>query len=184
MAESKNVAVGKPRIGGAVHTALASQNNTLPTDTTTALSGFTALGYVSADGLRNGTSMSTSEFKAWGGDTVFTAVPGKTDTFTFKLIEALNPEVLKVVYGSENVEGSLDKGLSVSATNGDYEDRVWVFDMDLRGVLKRIVVFNAKITNVSEIVYKDDEAVGYEITITCAPNNSGITHMEYMKNKA
>ena len=180
-----NVSAGKPAVGGAIY--VAAIGTTLPSDATTSLGGsFTCLGYVSDDGLKNTTTPTTEEIKAWGGDTVLVTQTEKSDTFSFKLIEALNVEVLKVVYNSDNVSGStLTSGITVSVDADEAEARIWVFDTILTGgVLKRIVVPNAKITEVGEITYKDNEAIGYDITIKAMPGDSNFgyaTHKEYIK---
>lgn len=180
-----NVSAGKPAVGGAIYTA--ALNATLPTDATTALgTGFTCLGYASDDGLRNTTTPSTEEIKAWGGDTVLVTQTDKTDTFSFKLIEPLNIDVLKVVYNSDNVTGtSVENGITVTVDSDEAEARVWVFDMIMTGgVLKRIVVPNAKVSEIGEITYKDNEAVGYDMTIKAMPGPAAFgyaTHKEYIK---
>ena len=180
-----NVSVGKPKVGGAVY--IAPLGTTLPTDATSALSSFTCLGYVSDDGLRNATSVSTEDIKAWGGDVVLTSQTEKSETFALKLIECLDVNVLKAVYGSSNVSGTsaaTGSGIVIRANSAEAESNCWVFDTVLTGgVMKRIVLANAKITELGEIVYKDNEAVGYDITLKALPGGNSFnndTHKEYI----
>lgn len=179
-----NVTVGKPAVSGAVSTA--ELGTTLPTDATTALANdFTGLGYISEDGLTNANTMESDNLKAWGGDTVYSYQTDKQDTFTFTLIEALNVDVLKAVYGEDNVSGTLAAGITVKANATEVPAAVWVIDMILReGAVKRIVIPNGKISEIGEITYADEEAVGYEITITAMPGSDGDTHKEYIKRTA
>ena len=182
MADAKNVTTSKPKIGGAVYRA--PLDTTLPTDATTALNeAFVCLGYISEDGLTNENSPDGDKIKAWGGDTVHTYQKEKSDTFQFKLLEALNPDVLKTVYGDDNVTGTLKDGLTVKANSSAAEDKAWVVELILNGVLKRVVVPKAKITEMDDIVYADEEALGYDITITATPDKDGNTHYEYIKEK-
>lgn len=178
---SANVTTGKPQVTGAIYCAPLA--TTLPTDATTALNNaFKGLGYVSEDGLTNANSFDSENVKAWGGDTVDTIESNKVDTFKFKLLETLNADVIKAVFGSANVSGALSTGMTVKANAKEREAMSWVVEMILRGgILKRIVVPNAKISAIAEIVYKDNEATGYDVTITAFPDASGNTHYEYIK---
>lgn len=182
MADAKNVTVSKPKIGGAVYRA--PLGTALPTDATAELNAaFVALGYISEDGLTNANSPSSDKIKAWGGDTVHTYQTEKDDTFQFKLIEALNEEVIKAVYGDSNVTGSVKEGLTLKANSSAAEDCSWVVEMVLNNVLKRVVVPCAKITELGDIVYADEEALGYDVTLTATADAEGNTHYEYMKEK-
>jgi len=154
----------------------------LPTDATTALNAaFASLGYVSEDGMSNSNSSDSETVVSWDGDTVATIEGDKADDFTFKLIEALNVEVLKTVYGDSNVSGDLESGIIIKANSTPQSSYSWVVDMVLNnGVLKRIVVPNAKVTSVAEIAYKKTEVLGYETTISAVPDSTGNTHYEYI----
>jgi len=181
MANNKsNVSVGKPKIAGAIFRA--PLGTTLPTTADGALdAAFKAMGYVSADGLTNANSISTNNIKAWGGDTVLVSQTDKTDTMACTLIESLNSDVLSAVFGSDNVTGTLQTGVSISVNAEAQEEAVWVVDMLLNGnTAKRIVVPSGVISALADIVYKDDTAIGYGITITCLPDSSGNTHYEYI----
>ena len=175
-----NVTAGKPKITGAIWTA--PLGTTIPTDATTALdAAFKCLGFVSEDGVVNSNSPTVEEIRAWGGSVVLTTSSEKPDTFQHTLIEALNVDVLKLVYGDDNVTGTLQTGITIKANNNVQDTFIEVIDMVLRnGVVKRIVIPNASVTEVGDITYSDSDAVGYETTVSGAPDAQGNTHYEYI----
>lgn len=180
MPSSSNVSAGKPKVTGAIF--IAPVGTTLPTDSTTALvSAFVELGYASDAGVVNSESRETETIKAWGGDTVLKPFTGKEDTFQFTLIEALNVNALKLVYGDSNVTGDLTNGISIKSAAEDLDYHSFVIEMVLNGAIKRIVIPSAKVTEVGDITYADGEAIGYDTTLSAVPDAAGGTHYEYIK---
>ena len=174
-----NVTVGKPKVSGAVYRAPIG--TTLPTDATTALdAAFVSLGYVSEDGLSNNNELSVEATKAWGGNIVLRSLTEMNDEFALTLIETKNVDVLKAVYGDDNVTVDADGNVTVNVIAEDPEEAVWVFELALRGgIARRIVIPDGAITSRDEITYNDSDAVGYGITISAYPDASAKTHVEY-----
>ena len=178
MPTAAKVSAGKPKTAGAIYRAPAG--TTLPTDATTALAAaFKELGYVSEDGVRNNNSPDSDNIKAWGGQTVLVVQNEKVDEFTFTLLESLNSDVLATVYGSNvTVSGST---ISIKAKADPIPESVFVIDMVLAGnYAKRIVIPGGALKEVGEITYKDDEPIGYEITLSALPDSTGVNHYEYI----
>lgn len=180
MSTVANVSVGKPNANGAVF--VAPVGTTLPTDaSTTPAAAFKELGFVSEDGVVNNNSVESDSIKSWGGQTVLTPATEFTDEFTMTLIESLNTDVLNTVYGSTNVTATS----STISINVNAKERValsFVIDVAMTaGAMKRIVIPSGQISEIGEITYKDDEPIGYEITISALPDSSGNNHYEYIK---
>lgn len=181
MPTATNVTTGKPAVAGAIFVE-ASSSAMLPTSADSALSNFTNLGYCSEEGLTNNNSFDSNDIHEWGGAVVLNVEQNFADKFSFTLIEALNVDVLKEIFGSANVSGALATGITVGAKPAQHVDKKWVIDMIMRNnVLKRICIPAASISEVAEISYTNGDAVGYKVTLTCKPDSSGVTHYEYIK---
>ena len=175
------VSAGKPKKTGAIFAA--PKGTTLPVSTSEALDdAFKCLGYVSDAGVVNSTNIESQKIKAWGGDTVLVIYSSKEDTYKYTLIEVKNVDVLKFVYGADNVSGTLETGITVNV-NADQPDEVsLVIDMIMSdNTAKRVVIPTAAISAVGDITYDDNSAAGYETTVDCIPDSDGNTHYEYIK---
>lgn len=181
---AQNVSVAKPKVGGAIF--VAPLGTALPTDATTALNAaFENVGYISEDGVVNTNSPDTDTIKEWGGASVGKIDNGKDDTWQFTMIEALNPTALKLVYGADNVSGTLANGITVKANSNEQADVSLVIDMILKGgALKRVVLPSAGVSEVGEVTYAATSAIGYQTTLLATPDESGNTHYEYTKAAA
>lgn len=181
MANEAYVTAGKPKVGGAIF--VADTGTTLPTDATSTLAtGFAGLGYCEESGVTQSRSSSTDEVKAWGGDTVLITEDDTSETTQFTLIEVMNVNVLKEVFGADNVSGTLETGITIQSGAESHQARAWVIDMVLKNdALKRIVIPKGTITEIGDVVYNDTDPVGYPITITAASDSNGKYHYEYIQ---
>lgn len=175
-----NVTAAKPRTAGVIFRA--PLGTPLPTDATSNLaSAYKALGHIGEDGFTNSNTATSEDIRDMGGSVVMTVQTEKEDKFSCKLIDALDIEVQKAIYGEDNVDGTINTGLTISVNADEPEEAVWVLDTVMRnGVLQRIVIPDGKISELGEIAYKRDEAVGYDVTITALPDNAGNSHYIYM----
>lgn len=186
MGNTSNIAAGKPKITGAIF--VAKTGTELPTDAKTELNKeFKQMGYISDNGLENENKIDSDKVKAWGGDTVMTLQKEKTDKFGYELLEVLNVDVIKFVYGENNVSGTLKTGIDILANSEEPETRTVVVDMIMGKALKRIVIPSAKLSDLEKITYKDTEPVGYKVTVTAFPyefkDKKTGTHREYVVEK-
>lgn len=185
MNNTANVTTGKPKVSGAIHRAPVG--TALPTDAETALNAaFACMGYISEEGVVNRNSPESDSVKAWGGDTVLHFQTDKPDEFNFTMLEVQNEDVLKAVYGDDNVvvtpaaQGT-PKKITIKANSQELEESSWVIDMIMtNNGMKRIVIPKGKITETGEIQYLDSDAVGYDVTVSAVPDAEGNTHYEYM----
>lgn len=180
MANATNVTNAKAGLTGPIY--WAPLGTTLPTSVETQLdAAFKALGFVSDDGVTNDNSPESDEVKAWGGYTVLNMQTERPDTFGFTLLEALNVDLLKVIYGSDNVTDASGE-IVIKATADDMAHGAWVIDSILQdGKKERIVIPNAAVSELGTITRVDSEPISYELTIKAVPDTDGVYHYQYIK---
>lgn len=180
-----NVVSGKPRVGGAVF--VAPIGTPRPADATAQLNAaYKNLGYTSDDGVKETTSRSTEKIKAWGGDTVKVIQNEFGVEVSLTLIELLNAEVLKLVHGAGNVDitpATASKGNLYKLKLNSEPLPAMQFAIDLKdGDAVVRLDFIGQITETGDITYKDEEVVGYEITITALPDSEGNSMRKYIND--
>ena len=170
----------KPKTGGSVH--VAPLGTTLPTDATTALAAaFESLGYISKDGITNSTTRESASIKEWGGSTVLNPQTEFEATYKMTFLDSVDLNVLKAVFGSANVTGTLATGITVKVNADELDEQSWAIDMVLNGgAVERDIIPSGKITEVGDIQYVADDAVMFEVTITTHPDSSGNNAYKYL----
>lgn len=158
-------------VTGAVSTGLTSA--AAPTGTASALTGFTDLGYVTEDGvtITFPDAGDATPIKAWQNGAVVRVIRSTTEdnpTVTFMLMETKK----------EAVEAALGVALVQTATEGSFEfdtadimaAKSWIVDVVDGTELIRAYVPAGVPTSGVELVFKNEEPIGYAVTLDCERN--------------
>lgn len=153
---------------------------TVPTDATTALpAGLTPLGLVGDEGVTVTREGSNEEIRAWGGQIVRVVKTESSQNVTLQFLESDKAEVLKEVYGEDNVTVT-GTDISVRHTGEQLPSRVFVFDMKDGNKRRRLVLPNAQITDTEDFTFTHADVIRYGVTITAYPDESGACAYEYI----
>ena len=163
-----NIVAGVPLATGGI--LIGDLTAAAPTTATGTLTGFSAAGYIGEDGVTEANERSTDRIRAWGGDTVKVVQTEHNVTYQFTFLETLNADVLKAVYGEDNVlttpatasSGTLHE---VQVNAATLPHKSYVFEVKDGDAKIRIYVPDGQITEVGEITYSDSEVIGYEVTV-------------------
>lgn len=183
MPSNADVRIGAPdqKVTGAIKHAPKGTAIPALTDITKAAvtlnQAFTGDEYVSQDGLTLAPSMSTTEIKDWSGATVRKVLESFDGTLSWTMIST-NAGALAIAFGADHVTTAVATtahGAQVQAALGAYlpEEQAWVFlmkDGDARIV---IAVPDGQITEVGEVTFASNAAVGWQVTLSCYPDASG-----------
>lgn len=187
MQNPQNVAAAKPNAAGGVY--YAPLGTALPTDASTALAGtYTALGYVSEDGIQPNREQSVDKIKAWGGDIVAALVTEDAKSFEFTLLEVFSKDVQEFVHGVSNVTavaatpGTKGATLTISDKAFKPEDCILVFEMNHDGKKRRVVVTNADMSITGEEPYTDGGLSAYQITADALKDSNGVRVIEHLED--
>lgn len=167
-----NVVVG---ITGKVYSGATSA--TAPTNSTSTLTGFTELGYVSADGVSFTIDKSTNQIRAWqNADLVRELVTEATVTYSFTLLETTQ-EALELYFGSDMVGGKIQ--LNPSNTGGK---KSFVIDVVDGAKAIRHYIPSGEVMSVEAQTIQNGEAISYGVTLTAyakAGRVADIFHSEF-----
>ena len=183
MPNTSEVRIGAPdqKVTGAIkHAALGTPIPDLSDVTKSAVtldSAFSGNEYVSEDGLTLTPSRSTADIKDWSGATVRKVLESFDGTLNWTMIST-NAAALGIAFGEENIEtvaATITDGAKAKAALGAYlpDPQAWVFlmkDGDARIV---IAVPNGQITDVGEITFASNAAVGWPVTLSTYPDEDG-----------
>lgn len=178
----------RPMVGAPVTAtggvAAGPVDSTLPTDATSDLpADLTPLGLVGDEGVALTRERSTDDIRAWGGQIVRTVQTEFSETASLQFLESDKAEVLREVYGEDNVTVS-GGTIAIKHNEQTLPPRAFVFDIKDGGKRRRLVLPNAQITETDEITYVHSDIIRYGVTITAYPDEAGNCAYEYVGDQA
>jgi hypothetical protein len=176
---SKNVYAGEPLATGTC--LVAPLGTELPEDAVAALdAAFVDLGYIGEEGFTETTDRSIEKKKAWGGATVKILQTDYVHTFKFVLLESLNADVLKAVYGENNVTvtaATATNGATVTVTKNKKKlpRMSWVIDSTDSefDAFYRNVIPEGQLISLGDVVIVHTDTIEYEVEIEAFEDASG-----------
>lgn len=175
-----NVSAGKGVKGGYIYSAPVG--TALPTDIETKLdNAFKVLGFISEDGITISVEEDSSDLVDMNGDVMDSTYSNRAETLAFTLAE-IKAGTFKQEHGSLNVTD--ENGLITIKHNGDnHESNSYVFELLLKdGRRWRMVVPNAKLSELGDLTISSSELCQREITLKCAVDTAGNTIYDYIES--
>lgn len=180
---NSDVRVGAPdqkTTGAILHAPIGTTLPTLSSITKAAVTidvAFSGNEYVSEDGLTLAPSVSTTDIKDWSGATVRKVLESFDGTLNWTMIST-NAGALGVAFGAEHVTTSAATATHGAQTRTELGAHIpdrqsWVFlmkDGDARIV---IVVPDGQVTEVGEVTFASNAAVGWQVTLSTYPDENG-----------
>ena len=166
----RNVLVGAPDVsasGGITIGPVATSRDQFPTTVDAEIEDHVPGGYVSEDGVTKTVDRSTDKIKDWNGDTVLIVQSDHSVTLQVTFMEAANADVLKMIYGENNVreEGGT---LTLIENADELEHRSIAFYIK-GGNGSKILVYapDVQVTSVGDVSYVRSDVIRYQVTLEC-----------------
>ncbi len=178
------MALPEPMIGAPVSVtgaiAAAPVATTLPVNATASLNeAFKPLGLIGEEGFEFEAQRSTSGEKAWGGVTVRIIQSEYEVKGRFTLLESTKAEVLKAVFGAQNVVVG-DGTISVKHNEKLVERQAYTVDLKDGNRVRRIVLPNAQLVPSGATQFVHNAIIQYPVELTAYPDEQGNCAYEYI----
>lgn len=175
--------VGTPKVTGGIWRL--PQNLVLPTNAYDARpGGAIRLGGVSDEGYSYMSERSVDKKKDWNGDKVRSIQSSKDDSLEITFIEFLNPNVMSLVYGNDNVvvtPATTSHGTHIATKSvADVLDHgAYIIDTFDGKVKRRRCIPDAQPDKIDPIAEKPGDWSVYKVTFDIFPDSQGVTSYTY-----
>lgn len=143
-------------------------------------SAWVDLGYIGEDGYTMSESRDTDKKKAFGGNVVKILQTDYSLTIQFSFLESINADVLRAVYGDDNVTVR-GPSIRVRHNKAPLPHASWVIDtLDSAVGLRRIWIPDGQITTVDDVQIVHTETIAYKVTVECFEDADGTPLYEWV----
>ena len=183
MTNTNFVASGVGKAGGYVFRAPLA--TALPTDANTALvATYINQGMSSNDGITRAINKAYEVTRDQRGDEAHRTRTEVSVTVELTLIESMNPEVAKTVFGADAVTVTEDN-IAIAYKGEDVARSVWVFELAEGDNLRRFVAPVAQmVTEDFSQTFSVGEVVSFPVTLTLYKDASGNFFYDYVQSPA
>lgn len=180
-----NVYAAMPAVSGALRTA--ALGTTAPTDATSALPepDWVDLGFIGEDGFTESHQRDTTKKKAFGGSTVKVLQTEFGVTVTFKFLESLNADVLKSIFGEDNVTvtpatASDGAKIVVKKNKKVLPHKSWCIDTIDGDATRRNYIPDGQLSMSGDVVQVHTDTIEYSVSIETFENADGDNVIEFI----
>jgi hypothetical protein len=146
-----------------------------PTDADTPwATGWIDLATISEDGMTTSFNEDSSEIKQWGGGVVRKLITSSETTFAFKCLES-SKQVMEAFYKTQ-VDALTS---SIELKGAQRAEMAWGIDVLDGSTHVRFVIPRGELTERGDVVWKADEAAGYEFTVTAYQDENLVAAILY-----
>ena len=177
--DAKQIFIGLPdqSTTGAILTAAVG--TTLPTSAVDTLNvAFKDSGYVTEDGVNVSPTCNTNKLHDWSGANVRTMLDSFEGQVSFSLMELLDEQSAKQVFGASNVTKTVANsthGEQLAITMGSVlpEELSWVFKMKDGNAKALIVIPRGQVSAVDTLAFNRNNSANLPVTLDCLADSTG-----------
>ena len=179
-----NVFAAMPKATGALlRGPLGTELPTSARQDITQITDLVDLGFIGEDGFTQSESRSTDKKKAFGGTVVKVLQTDYSVTIQFAFLESINANVLKSIYGEDNVHVGTPEDpdeIVVHKNKKQSPHAAWVIDVFDGDALIRTTIGDGQITEIDDIVKVHTDTIAYTVTMECFEDENGDNLLEYI----
>lgn len=176
---SANVFAAMPKATGAL--LRAPLGTALPTTVwATPVVAFEDLGYIGEDGFEQTEERNIEKKRAFGGSVVKILQTDYSLTVSFTFLESTNADVLKAIFGEDNVTVDGDGQIIVKRNKNQSPHAAWIIDVVDGETLHRGTIADGQLTLDGSVTKVHTDTIAYTVNLECFEDANGDTMTEYI----